>query len=419
MISRWWTSIIDEPWKKTLYIMFFAQLMTAVGFSSIYPFLPLYVQQLGSSTGMSTELLSGLVFSAQAFTMMFASPFWGSLADRLGRKIMVERALFGGTILLVLMAFVQNAEQLVLLRALQGLFTGTVSAANALVASQAPRKRAGYAMGLIQVAMGGGVALGPMLGGLIADRFGYSAAFYVTGAALFLAGLLVMLGVQENFQPQKQASAKREPFLTQWGGILAASGVAAAYGLRFLSQLGQNLLPPIAPLFVQELVSDPSAVNTTTGMVEGVRAATAMLSAFYMGQLGDRIGHRRIIIACAPVAVGLYAVQSLVVTSWQLIGLQALVGVAIGGITPAISALLARFTQRGKEGAVFGLDNSINSGARSLAPLLGSGVAVLFNLRATFVATAVAFALVTIVAMQRLPVDREEEKLTEESPAID
>jgi MFS transporter, DHA1 family, multidrug resistance protein len=156
-------TLLRARWQKTLYIMFFAQLMTGVGFSSIFPFLPLYVQELGSSTGLSTELLAGLVFSGQSFTMMLAAPIWGSLADRFGRKLMVERALFGGAIILFLMAFVRSAEELVFLRALQGLVTGTVAAANALVASQAPRERSGYAMGLLQVAMGAGIALGPFL----------------------------------------------------------------------------------------------------------------------------------------------------------------------------------------------------------------------------------------------------------------
>ena len=92
------------PWQRTLYIMFVAQLMTAIGFSSIFPFFPLYVKQLGSSTGLSLELLAGLVFSSQAFTMMIASPIWGALADRYGRKLMVERAMFGGSVILLLMA---------------------------------------------------------------------------------------------------------------------------------------------------------------------------------------------------------------------------------------------------------------------------------------------------------------------------
>ncbi|MCK5054273.1 MAG: MFS transporter [Anaerolineales bacterium] len=94
-------------WQRTLIVLFFSQMATAVGFSSIFPFLPLYVKSLGSSTGMSVELLSGLVFSAQAFTMMLASPVWGRLADRYGRKLMIIRASFGGAIVLLMMAFAQ------------------------------------------------------------------------------------------------------------------------------------------------------------------------------------------------------------------------------------------------------------------------------------------------------------------------
>jgi MFS transporter, DHA1 family, multidrug resistance protein len=219
-------AIIAARWQKTLYIMFFAQLMTAVGFSSIFPFLPLYVQELGAVSGLSIELLAGLVFSGQAFTMMLAAPFWGSLADRYGRKLMVERALFGGAIILFLMAFARSAEELVILRALQGLITGTVAAANALVAAQAPRERAGYAMGLLTVSMGGGVALGPLIGGVIADTFSYSAAFYVTGALLFLAGLVVFFGIQETFERPAKQTVNKAPSLAVGGVLSRPKGLA-------------------------------------------------------------------------------------------------------------------------------------------------------------------------------------------------
>jgi len=130
----------QSSWQRTLYIMFFAQLMVAVGFSSIFPFLPLYVEHLGSTTGMSIELLAGLVYSTQAFAMMLASPIWGVVADRMGRKLMVERSMYGGAVILLLMAFGTSAKQLVLLRTLHGLITGTIAAANALVASVTPRR---------------------------------------------------------------------------------------------------------------------------------------------------------------------------------------------------------------------------------------------------------------------------------------
>jgi len=85
--------------------------------------------------------------------MMLASPVWGALTDRHGRKVMVERSLFGGSVLMLLTAFARSAEELVILRAAQGLVTGTLAAVNALVAATAPRERAGYAMGLLQVGL--------------------------------------------------------------------------------------------------------------------------------------------------------------------------------------------------------------------------------------------------------------------------
>ena len=326
--------------------MFIAQLMTAVGYSSIFPFLPLYVQDLGTSTNLSTELLAGLVYSSQALTMMLASPVWGTLADRYGRKLMVERSLFGGTIILLLMAFVTTAEQLVVLRGIQGLITGTIAAANALVASAVPRKHTGYAMGLMQVGLGAGVALGPLIGGAVADILGYSEAFYITASLLLLAGLLVMFGIKEDFTPPKQEKGERLRFIAEWRHILSTSGVALTYSMRFMSTLGRMMIIPIAPLFIVTLMENTSRVNTFTGLVIGVSSAATTISAVYLGRLGDRLGHRKILIVCTLLAALLYLPQSMVTAPWQILVLQALVGVALGGIIPAIIALLAYQARR-------------------------------------------------------------------------
>ena len=100
-------------WKRTIYIMFFAQMMSMIGFSSVFPFLPLYVKALGTTTSISTDFYAGLAYSGQAFTMMIASPVWGFLADQWGRKAMVVRSMLGGSIILTMMAFVRSAEELV------------------------------------------------------------------------------------------------------------------------------------------------------------------------------------------------------------------------------------------------------------------------------------------------------------------
>jgi DHA1 family multidrug resistance protein-like MFS transporter len=390
-------------WKRTLYIMFIAQMITMIGFSSIFPFLPLYVESLGSVSRLSTEMLAGLVFSGQAFTMMIASPIWGALADRWGRKLMVERAMFGGAVIMGLMAFARSAEELVLLRAVQGVITGTIGAANALVAATVPRKQVGYAMGLMQVGMGIGLGLGPVIGGAVADAFGYRSAFYVTSALLGLAGIIVFLGVKETAAPSRSTPKRPPGIFSQWPRLLSTPGVIMVYILRFINQMGRMLFIPILPMFILVLIDSTARVNSFTGLVIGISAAATATFAVFLGRWGDRVGHRRTLIACSLLCCLFFLLQAIAQSGWQFLILQVFSGAALGGIVPGISALLANYTHQGDEGAIYGLDNSIVSGARVVAPMIGVSVAMWLGLRAVFVTAALLYlaaALLTVMGLR-------------------
>lgn len=399
---------LPHSWRFTLGVVFIAQMLSAIGFSMIFPFLPLYIEDLGSIGGFSTELLAGLVISVQGLTMMITAPVWGVVADRFGRKKMIIRAMFGGGITLALMAFAQSAEQLILIRAVQGLVTGTVSANNALVAAATPRHRVGFAMGTLQVGLWAGVAIGPLLGGVLADLFGYSVPFLITALLLCCGGLIVCLGVQEEFsasssKPDFQATS----MLRGWRDILGTSGVSLVLFMRFLSGLARTIITPIAPLFVVSLIAQGAeASNTYAGMVLAVSALTSTLGAVYLGGLGDRISHRKVLYLCAGAATALYLPQAFVADVWQLLLLQGLAGFAAGGIVAAPSALLSKYTDAGAAGVVYGIDNSVISGSRALAPLVGASVAIWLGMRGTFIATAVVFALIFVTALILLPADR-------------
>lgn len=395
-------------WQITLAVVFLSQVLTAVGFSLVFPFLPLYVEELGSTTGLSVEWMAGLVIAVQGFTMMIASPLWGAVADRYGRKLMVLRATFGGAIIMGLMGIVTSGEQLILLRGIQGIVTGTVAANNALVASAAPREKVGFAMGTLQVSLWGGVALGPILGGILADNFGFAMPFFITAVALFLSGLLIYIGIEEEFEPQKQKNDTNRPsMMEQWSHVLSAQGVTLVYFMRFLAGIGRTMIIPIAPLFVVTLLNpDMAGQSIFAGAVMSVSSATSTVSGVYLGRLGDRIGHRRILMWSAIVVVIFYLPQPFVTNIWQLLALQGLAGLAMGGIISAPSALLAQYTEEGEEGAVYGLDNSIVAAARAVAPLLGAGIAMIIGYRGTFAATAVLFAVVWLVATIYLPKDK-------------
>ncbi|GAB4576179.1 MAG: MFS transporter [Anaerolineae bacterium] len=392
-----------ESWQRTLLIVFIAQLFSATGFSIVFPFLPLYIQDLGSSTGLSTELLSGLVISSQAFTMMIAAPIWGALADRYGRKLMVARATFGGSVILLLMAFVASAEQLVIIRAVQGMITGTVAAANALVAAEAPRDRTGFAMGTVQVGLWSGISLGPLIGGFLADAFGFRIPFVVTAVLLFISGLLVWFGVREVFEPAVVVGPDRMGFVQEWRHVVSLPGVVPTYAVRFLTGMGRNLVTPIMPLFIASLMSGEVGVSSTTGLITGVASATGTLGAIVLGRLGDRIGHRDVLIGAALGLTLCYFPQAFAATPWQLLILQALTGFASGGLVSAPSAMLAQYTPHGEEGAVYGLDNSVWAGARAVAPLAGSSLAVMLGMRSTFVVTALLALVVVMVGVWFVP----------------
>jgi DHA1 family multidrug resistance protein-like MFS transporter len=389
-------------WKKTLYCIVFAQFMSGFGFASFNPFLPLYLKHLGAAGPFSVELLMGLVFSGQAFTMMLASPLWGILADRYGRKLMVERAMFGGTLIVFFMAFARCGEELVGLRMVQGAITGVISANSALLAATVPREHTGFAMGLLQVALGAGIAFGPFVGGVVADLCGYHCVFFITSAMLLAAGMVVLLGVEEKFTPVHHNPAQGIGFLQKWRMIWSSAGVPAIYSMRFLSQFERMMIMPALPLFVQAVHRNLVPMNAFTGLVVGAWSVTTTLSAGYLGRWGDRIGHAKILMACSLMIGAIYMLQSLTDSAIRLLCLQALVGAALGGIVPSISALLVRSIPSGSEGAAFGLDNSVTSFSWSVAPMVSVSIISTFGLRSVFVATGVLFFLIALIGRRCL-----------------
>src|SRR5262245_3094801 len=121
-------------WQKNQYIMTLASFTTFVGFTFVNPFLPLYLhRELGVESLQEVALWSGLLFSAAPLLAALSAPFWGSLADRFGYKVMVQRAIFSFIFIVGLMGFAQNVWHLLILRVLLGLLGGFNAMGMALI----------------------------------------------------------------------------------------------------------------------------------------------------------------------------------------------------------------------------------------------------------------------------------------------
>jgi DHA1 family multidrug resistance protein-like MFS transporter len=398
-------------WKRNLAVIWFTELVAIVGFTVVLPLLPLYVEQLGVQDERQVRIWAGAIFSGHAVAMSIFGPIWGALSDRIGRKPMVERAMFGGAVLIALMGLAQNVQQLVILRTLQGALTGTITAANALVAASAPRERAGSALGALQMAVYLGASVGPLVGGFVADSFGYRMAFYVTGVLLFLAGGGVLFLVREEFEPkvaqeaavEEDTPALRRRLWTRLSPVLGSVPLLSVIGVRLLMRLGARLTGPVLPLFIQSIVPPDARVASITGVISGVSAAGGAVGALGLGRLGDRTGYRPILVACAASSAVAYSLQFFVSSSGALLALQALSGLAMGGILASVSALLARLAPQGQEGIVYGVDASIVSLANAVGPMAGSAVAAWAGLRVPFLVAASTFGLAGAAVGRMIP----------------
>ncbi len=400
---------MSSSWQRTVTVMFLAQLLASLGFSTIFPFLPSFVEELGSRSGGSTVFWVAMAYSVQGVAMMIAAPVWGALADRYGRKPMAVRSLIGGAIVTVLMGFVHSSEELVALRLVQGLVTGVVSASASMVAASVPRERLGYAMGLLQTGQWAGISVGPIVGGLLEYLVGIRQSFVVTGVLLTLGGLLVVFGVRERFTPPERKEHLLRDMFGQWGTVLRTSGVRLAYLLRFTAWLGRTMIMPYLPLFIATLTLSDELNSIYTGIAIGAASFAGTISGVSLGRLGDRVGHKRVLVASALATALFYAPMALVTGVWQLVVLNVVVGFAVGGVLPAVSAMLARFTDPAMSGSVYGLDNSVGAASRAIAPLLAGAVITIGSspgapdYRAIFVVTAGLFAVTAALGAWRLP----------------
>ena len=396
---------MSQMWRRNLWAVWIAEFLSIMGFSCFTPLLTYYVQYLGVE-GDAVETWAGAVISAPFWAMAIMGPIWGALSDRYGRKVMVERAMFSGFVIALLMGFARNVEQMVFLRFVQGALTGTVAAATTLVASATPRERLGETLGQLQLAIFLGQSLGPIVGGFVGDYFGYPYVFWMTAVFLLVGGLIILFMVHEDFQPSEQA--REDPLWKHlskdFGLLFTGSLLVLVLALRFLLRVGVRLPDPMLPLLVEELLPRGGFKGSASGLLVTVSGLTSAVAAPLLGRLADRHGGRTILLVCAWVGGAALFFQALAPAYTMLLVCQAFLGIAVGGTLATLSAYVGRLAPEGRAGAAYGLDTTAVSISNAIGPFAGGWLARWFSLRSPFTIGGVLMALSSL-AVLRLPKD--------------
>lgn len=374
----------NSHWRRNLWVCLFGSFSTVVSLTLLLPFLPLYVQQLGVSDPAAVIQWSGIAFGATFFSAAIVSPFWGHLADRYGRKLMLLRASLGMAVAMSMIGLAGNIWQLVALRLIAGLLGGYASAAVVLIATQTPKDRSGWALGTLATGVMAGNLVGPLIGGLLPSLIGIRNTFYCAGATIFVAFLATAALVREEKAPPRERDAGGR----NWAAIPDKRPIVAMLLTGMLLMVANLSIEPIISVYVSELIKFPDQVTFTSGLVMSTTALGSILSASRLGKLADRIGHWRVLTICLLVSGVLILPQAVVTAPWQLIALRFLVGLSLGGLLPCVAAVIRHNVPDNIAGRTLGYSVSAQFAGQVVGPLLGGFVGGHLGLRAVFIATS-------------------------------
>ncbi len=350
------------------------------GMSLVIPFLPLYIEQLGIHQLADVERWSGWVFSIQFVTSFIFQPIWGAFADKHGRKVMLLRAGFGMGVVTTLMGIVGAAWQLLALRFINGFFSGFIAMAVSLQAAVTPGKEAGRALGILQTGGIAGSLIGPLIGGALAEAVGFRTVFFITGAMLLIASIVVLVFVKEDKTKKKQSKEKSKV------GFLRLKPLYIVFAASFITQAGMMSIEPIVTVFTKTIYHG-AHLETIAGLVVATTGLANLIGSPLLGRFGDIVGQKRILtiaLICASLA---FIPQALAETIGVLLVGRFLLGLFIGGMIPSLNVLVKKMAPYEIQATAYGFNTSALFLGNLIGPIIGGSVAAAYGIRSVFFVT--------------------------------
>ncbi|MBN2643745.1 MAG: MFS transporter [Victivallales bacterium] len=396
-----------ECWKRNLILVWLAQFLGLAGFWFAIPFIPYYIQTLGVSDTIQLNTWVAAFAIAGYTSIGISAPIWGVMADRYGRKSMLIRAHLCNAIILPLMGFAPNVAILVLLRFAMGMFSGSVSASQALISSTTPLEKRGFAIGTLSSAVYSGTMVGCFMGGTFADLLGYRMAFWICGFMFFIASIFIITGVKEDFQKKPSSSVAYKKKKGRFLGLDIRPLKLAWLIILLIMVMGiaRKFDIPFFPLLVQDINGSITGAATWTGIIFGIVSSAGVISGPMLGLLADRISAPKVAMASALIAGVFMAVQGLAFTMPVLISTRFIMVFAAGGLDPVFQTWLAKSTPDKIRGIIFGWAQTANCIGWAVATVLCGSIATFVGLRWIYLVGGIIFLLLIpmiIYASKRL-----------------
>ncbi|CAM4264050.1 MFS transporter [Lederbergia lenta] len=390
--------------------MWACNFLVAASATMVLPFISLYINTLGDFSSDYVQRWAGFVFGITFLSAFFVSPLWGRVGDKYGFKPILIITSAGIAISIFFMGVVDSVIGLFFLRMLMGIVTGFIPMSIAFISKQTPRHEAGKTLGTLQMGNVAGSLFGPLIGGLMADTFGFQYTFIITAVSIMVATLVVLLGIVEHKEVTSKKTNKSYTRRNVIQLILNRRMLIMVMVIALIIQVGNFSIQPLLALYVSELTHSGS-IAFLSGLAFSATGFGNLLLTRQWGKLGDDIGYEKVLMILLVLAAILIIPQALVTNLTQLVILRFLYGMAIGGMLPCITAFIRLEAPLEMQGEVLGYNQSFRFLGNVIGPALGGIVAGQAGISSVFYVTGALFLLAFVLLWKSVKYDGEKSTL--------
>ncbi|HQW66487.1 MAG: MFS transporter [Gemmatimonadales bacterium] len=352
---------------QQLWVLIAVNFVDMLGFAIILPLLPFYALRLDA-----TPEMVGWMIASFSIAQLIASPIWGRVSDRYGRRPALIIGLAASSIAFLVFGLADSLWLLFLSRIVQGAGGGTTGVAQAYVSDTvAPADRA-RALGWLSAATAAGVMVGPAIGSGAA-HFGRAAPGFIAAALCFLNALAAWRWLPESRSAEDRAVPRpRKPIWHAAYEVLRhpAGKAARLIWIYGTGMLAFSLLTSILALWLDARFGVTEKTIGWFFVYNGM--LSLVLRSLFLGPVVDRIGEMRAMrLGALILAVGLM-LYTVAPNLWVLAAMIPLVPIGTALLFPASTSLLSHATDPSELGTTMGVAQTFAGIARIIAPIAGT-----------------------------------------------
>jgi MFS transporter, DHA1 family, tetracycline resistance protein len=390
-------------------ILFMAVLVDMLGFGIVIPVLPFYAMELGAGPMVITLLIAS--FSAM---QMAASPIWGRVSDRRGRRPLIIAGLFASAVSYLIFGFANSIALLLVSRMAAGAAGGTISVAHAYIADTTVAEQRARGMGMIGAAAGLGVMLGPAIGGFF-SQISLSAPGFVAAGLCALNGTAALFLLPESRRRPTAASRSGEAAtLAGWARAMTREPLSLLLGVYFLGITSFTAMTALLALYFERVFGIGAQEMGLLFAIAG--GVTVIVRGLVLGALVKRFGEI-LTVRLGVVALGLafLALPQLPSFGWAMATVP-LYAFGAGTLFPALATLTSFATDEESQGSILGGSQVVGGLGRVLGPIWAGFLFQTVAIRAPFHVAAV-LALAALALAMWIPASLQSRRATHAGPA--